>query len=109
MLSAFSEQPLVAQAFLQQFVATPEVMMALHEAGGRPSAMTSVNEQIEDPEVQAFGEAGVVGQPMPNIPEMSAVWSAWGSAMQLVGQQTATPEDALNDAQAQIEASIAGE
>lgn len=46
---------------------------------------------------------------MPNIPEMNSVWKAWGDAMELVSNQTQAPEEALTNAQAQIEAAIAGQ
>jgi maltose-binding protein MalE len=82
-------------------------MSAMQEAGGRGSAFTSVNEAIEDPELRAFAEAGAAGQPMPNIPEMSAIWSAWGSAMALIGQGQSTAAEALPTAQEQVEAALA--
>jgi maltose-binding protein MalE len=43
---------------------------------------------------------------MPNIPEMSAVWSSWGSAMTLISQGTQTPADALKAAAEQIRTAI---
>jgi maltose-binding protein MalE len=109
MVSAFSKQPLLAQTFLQQFVGTDETMMALYNEGGRPTAMTAVNANIEDPDQVKFAEAGVAGQPMPNIPAMSAVWASWGNAMALIGQQAETPEKAFTDAADQIRAAIAAE
>ncbi|MGL4651704.1 MAG: sugar ABC transporter substrate-binding protein [Caldilineaceae bacterium] len=110
LVSAFSKQPLLAQTFLQEYIATDDTMGAIYEAGLRPSAFTSVNEAIEDAEVKAFAEAGVVGQPMPNIPQMSAVWSSWGNAMQLISQQAGgTPEEIMTEAAEQIRTSIAAE
>jgi arabinogalactan oligomer / maltooligosaccharide transport system substrate-binding protein len=38
MVSAFSADPLLAQIFLTEFVATPEVMQALYDTGLRPPA-----------------------------------------------------------------------
>lgn len=108
MVSAFSTQPLLAQTFLQQFVGTEATMLALYEEGGRPTAMTAANAKIDDPDLKKFAEAGVAGQPMPNIPAMSAVWSSWGNAMALIGQQSETPEKALTDAADQIRKAIAG-
>ena len=108
MVSAFSEQPLLAQAFLTDFVATEEVQQALFEAGGRPSALLSVAEGIEDENLAALDEAGAVGKPMPAIPEMSAVWSAWGDAVTLAMQGEQTAEEAFTDAAANIRETIAG-
>jgi arabinogalactan oligomer / maltooligosaccharide transport system substrate-binding protein len=109
MISAFSDDLLLAQTFLQEFVATEETMQAIYEADPRPSAFLPVRDAIEDEDIAAFAEAGVNGLPMPAIPEMSAVWSAWGDAMQLVSQQTEDPETAFSNAAQQIRSAIAGE
>lgn len=106
MISAFSPNQLLAQTFLQEYLATPETMYALYEANLRPSAFIPANEQIEDEDLAAFAEVGSDGQPMPNIPEMSAVWSSWGDAMQLISQGTQTPEEALTNAAEQIRTAI---
>lgn len=108
MISAFSKQPLLAQTFLQEFVATEETMSALFETNLRPSAYRPANEGITDPDLAAFAAAGVVGQPMPNIPAMSAVWSSWGNAMALISQQQGgTPAEIMTEAADQIRATIA--
>lgn len=109
MVSAFSKDPQLAQIFLNEFVATDDVMLALYEGEPRPPAWMPILEEIEDPLLAAFGESAVNGIPMPAIPEMSAVWTAWGNAMQLVIQQQLDPADALTDAAEQIRAAIAGE
>lgn len=88
MVSAFSENPLLAQAFLTEWVASEEVQLALYEAGQRLPALLSAQEQIEDPYLSALAEAGAVGSPMPGIPAMSAVWTAWGDAVTLAMQDT---------------------
>jgi maltose-binding protein MalE len=85
-VSAFSEHPLLAQAFLTEFVASEEVQLALYEKGNRAPALLSAQEKIDDPYLAALAEAGAVGMPMPAIPAMSAVWSAWGDAITLAMQ-----------------------
>jgi arabinogalactan oligomer/maltooligosaccharide transport system substrate-binding protein len=109
MISAFSENQLLAQAFLTEYVATEETMQAVYDAGDRPSAFIPVLEKIEDPDVAAFGEAGANSVPMPAIPEMSAVWTAWGDAITLIFQQQSAPDEAFITAAEQIRATIAGE
>lgn len=109
MISAFSDDILLAQTFLQEFVATEEAMQAIYEADPRPSAFLPVRDAIDDPDIAAFAEAGANGLPMPAIPEMSAVWSAWGDAMQLVSQQGEDPDAAFQNAAEQIRSAIAGE
>jgi len=106
MINAFSEQQLLAEVFLTEFVATEEVMQQLFEAGGRPVALRSVFDAIEDPDIAAFAAAGEAGLPMPAIPAMSAVWTAWGNAEQFVITQEEEPETAFTNAAEQIRTSI---
>ncbi len=105
-INAFSEQQLLAEVFLTEFVATEEVMQQLFEAGGRPVALLSVFEAIDDPRIAAFAAAGETGLPMPAIPAMSAVWTAWGNAEQLVVTQEEEPEPAFTNAAEQIRTAI---
>lgn len=109
MVNALSENALLAQTFLTEFVATPETMQALQEAGNRPAAFKSVAEASEDPDLAAFGEAGANASLMPAIPEMGGVWGSWNDALVLIitGEQGA--EEALMTAGEQIRAVIGGE
>jgi maltose/maltodextrin transport system substrate-binding protein/arabinogalactan oligomer/maltooligosaccharide transport system substrate-binding protein len=109
MISAFSDDILLAQTFLQEFVATEETMQAIFDADPRPSAFIPVRDAITDEDIAAFAEAGANGLPMPAIPEMSAVWTSWGNAMQLVGQQAESAASAFQNAAEQIRTAIAGE
>ncbi|RME45784.1 MAG: maltose ABC transporter substrate-binding protein [Chloroflexi bacterium] len=108
MINAFSENKLLAEAFLTEFVATDEVMQAIFEADPRPSAWLPVREATEDPDLAAFAAAGKNGLPMPAIPEMSAVWGAWGDAITLIFQQAEDPVTAFKNAAEQVRAAIAG-
>jgi maltose-binding protein MalE len=109
MINPFSENQLLAQTFLQQFVATDETMKAFYDRDPRPSAYLPLAEVIEDEDIVAIIEAGSVGDPMPNIPEMNAIWQSWGDAMTLVSNQTQEPAEALANAQEQVEATLAGQ
>lgn len=106
MVSAFSEDPLLAQTFLTEFMATEEAMRALFEADPRPPAFMPVREAVEEEAIAAFAEAGRDGNPMPAIPEMSAVWSAWGDAITLIFQQAEEPEAAFENAAEQVRTAI---
>jgi maltose-binding protein MalE len=108
MVSAFSENTLLAQAFLTEFVASEDVMRQLYEAGDRPSAFLPVLETTADPDLAAFGEAGENAALMPAIPEMGAVWGSWNSAVVLVISGEDTPENAFATAAAQIREVLAG-
>jgi hypothetical protein len=108
MVNAFSENVLLAQTFLTEYVATEEFMQQIYETGLRPSAFKPVLATMSDPDLVAMGEAGANAIPMPNIPEMGSVWSAWnnGIALAVTGQQT--PEEAMTDAANQVRALIKG-
>ncbi len=66
-----------------------------------------MREATDDPDILAFAQAGANGLPMPAIPEMSAVWTAWGDAVVLVTQGTVTAEEAFTTAAEQIRTLIA--
>jgi arabinogalactan oligomer/maltooligosaccharide transport system substrate-binding protein len=108
MVSAFSDDPLLAQTFLMEFVATEETMQELYEVGLRASAFLPVLEATEDADLAAFGEAGRNGLPMPAIPEMSAVWTAWGDAETIIFQQQIPADEAFKNAAEQIRTLIEG-
>ncbi len=79
-VSAYSENALLANEFLVNYVATEDVQIALYESGGRVPALTSAAEALaDDPIVAGFTAAGEVGVPMPALPEMNAVWTFWGT------------------------------
>jgi len=101
-VNALSENVLLAQTFLTEFVATDAVMQDLLEAGNRPSAFKSVAEATDNADLAALGEAGADAMLMPAIPEMGSVWGAWSDGFVLIINGDATPEDALATAEAQI-------
>jgi hypothetical protein len=108
MINAFSENQLLAQAFLTEFVATDEVMTELYVAGDRPSAFLPTLEATVNEDLLAFGEAGTNAALMPAIPEMGAVWGPWNSAVQLTITGEDTPESAFTTAATQIRELVGG-
>ena len=110
MVSAFSEDPLLAQVFLSEYVATEEVMAEIVSGDPRPSAFAAVREgQQDDEALQGFIDAGANGQPMPAIPEMASVWSSWGDALTLIQQGQEEPDVAFQNAAEQIRTAIEGQ
>jgi maltose-binding protein MalE len=103
-ISAFSEQQLLAEAFLYDFVATDETMQAIFDASGRIPAWASVDFSA-DPTVDDFIAAGETAIPMPSIPEMGAVWSAAGNAYTLLSTGS-DPAETFETATEQIEIAI---
>jgi hypothetical protein len=108
MVNAFSENVLLAQTFLTEIVASQDFQQQIYEKGLRPSAFKSALEATDDPDLAAMGQSGVNAIPMPNIPEMGSVWSAWnnGITLALTGEQT--PEAAMTEAANQVRALIVG-
>jgi maltose/maltodextrin transport system substrate-binding protein/arabinogalactan oligomer/maltooligosaccharide transport system substrate-binding protein len=106
-INAQSENALLAQAFLTEFIATEETMLKLYDAGERPSAFLPVLEQTADPDLLAMGQAGAEATMMPAIPAMGSVWGSWNDAIVLVRDGKQDAESALADAGAKIRALIA--
>jgi len=107
-INAQSENVLLAQAFLTEFVATDEVMQKLYEAGKRPSAYIPVLDKTDDADLKAMAVAGENATMMPAIPEMGSVWGNWGDAISLVIQGKQEPEAALKSAGTKIRSLISG-
>ncbi|MFQ5419839.1 MAG: extracellular solute-binding protein [Anaerolineae bacterium] len=108
MVNALSENVLLAQAFLTEFVATDEVMTNLYLSNNRPSAFKNVLAATDDADLAAFGEAGAEAMLMPAIPEMGSVWGSWGDAFTLIIQGEQTADEALANGAQQIRDLIGG-
>ncbi len=108
MVAASAQNPLIAEAFLLDVMSGVDAQVALFEAGNRPPANAAAFAQVsDDPDIQGFGLSGAEGLPMPAIPAMNSVWSAWTDAYQLILTGTADPEQAFMDAATQIRNLIA--
>ncbi len=107
MISAFSENQILAEAFLFDYIATEEAMSSIYSSDPRPPAFLAVRDNLDDEIMNGFVAAGSEGLAMPAIPAMSSVWSAWGGAMELVRTGELTGEEAFTDAAEQIRTLIA--
>jgi arabinogalactan oligomer / maltooligosaccharide transport system substrate-binding protein len=67
-----------AKDMVVNYFSTPSAQTELAAAGGRAPANTKA--KATDPILAQFGAAGKGGVPMPNIPQMSSVWSDLGQA-----------------------------
>lgn len=106
--SAFSENPVIVQSFLLDFIARTETQLALYEADPRNPAMDSVLAELADNEVvQTFTLSGADGIPMPNIPAMNAVWGAGGDNILALRNGEVEPEAAMEAAAAQVREALA--
>jgi len=81
-LSSQSDNALLANDFLVNYIGTNDVQLALAAAGGRPPALTAAQAAAfaadESGLMEGFARVGADGVPMPNIPEMGEVWAFWG-------------------------------
>lgn len=110
MVSAFAEEPLLAQTFLLEVAATPEAQIALAELA-RPPALEAAYEQFvaERPVYEGFGESAEQGLPMPSVPEMASVFSAMTQAYVLIYQSGgAAPESQFQNAADQVRQTLQG-
>lgn len=121
MISAFSNNQILAEAFLTEFVASEDLEVTIENADGeemtgtpmellgrdRPSAFLPALEMASDPDFPAFDAAGAEALAMPAIPEMSSVWTAWGDALTLINQGSSTAGEAFENAAEQIRTLIA--
>jgi arabinogalactan oligomer / maltooligosaccharide transport system substrate-binding protein len=72
----------LAQEFVTNYLTQPDLQVALYQANPRPPALTAALQQVEatDPDIAKWFAAGQTGTPMPNIPQMAAVWDPMGKA-----------------------------
>jgi maltose-binding protein MalE len=107
MVSAFAPNKVLAQTFLTEYVATDETMQELWAADPRIPVWKNVDIG-DDADIAAFREAASFGDPMPAIPEMSSVWTAWTDAINLIFAQSQDPDSAIQDAATTIRGLISG-
>ena len=78
-VSAKAQNPIVANDFLTNYIATTDVQFAMYEAGKRTPALKSAAEKAASDTLTAgFAKVAQDAVPMPSIPEMAAVWTFWG-------------------------------
>ena len=81
MLNAYGKNKAAAANLAKALVSSP-AQVAFNKAGGRIPASISARVQLKtDPVVVGFGKSISAGTPMPNVPQMSAVWGPWSNAV----------------------------
>ncbi|WHP17421.1 extracellular solute-binding protein [Cellulomonas sp. ES6] len=107
-ISAKSENALLANEFVVNYLGTQDVQLALYEAGGRAPALSAAVDTIaDDPVVAGFAEVGKNGVPMPSIPAMDSVWSDWGATQVAIVNQQGDPGELWTQMCASIASKIA--
>lgn len=109
-VSSQSQNPLAANSFVVDYLGSEEVQLGLYELGGRAPALLSAFEVASaDPVIRAFGEVGAAGVPMPNIPQMGAVWNHWGvTQAAIITGAAVDPVAAWREMTSRIAADIGG-
>lgn len=107
MVSAYAENPIVANDFVLNYLGTEDVARSLYESGQRPPAYSTVFEEVSaDPVIAGFGEVGANGQPLPAIPAMNLVFADFGNAQRDILLGAGEPADILSSASQRIRESI---
>jgi arabinogalactan oligomer/maltooligosaccharide transport system substrate-binding protein len=93
-ISAKSENPVLANELVVNYLSTEAAQDALYEQGGRMPANAASAAKVDNPILKGFGEAGATGAPMPAIPAMSSVWAFWGATEAQIISGQAEPASA---------------
>jgi arabinogalactan oligomer/maltooligosaccharide transport system substrate-binding protein len=78
----------LAKAMVGNFLSTAAAQTPLASLNGRAPANLVAAGKLKDPIIKAFGAAGKIATPMPNVPEMAAVWGALGDAWKATSAST---------------------
>lgn len=107
-ISAKTQNALVANDFVTNFLGSTEVQLRLAEAGGRAPASTEAAGQVDDEIMKQFSEAAGTS-PMPSIPEMGSVWQFWGvTEVELMTGKSKDPATSWTTMVENIQQAIAG-
>lgn len=107
MMSAYSKNKAAASAFAKQ-ISAMDAQVAFNKAGGRiPVSLAARAKLKTDPVVVGFGKTISMGTPMPNVPQMGAVWGPWSNAIaQSVQKPNADYSNILDKAVQEINSNI---
>ncbi|PNY81498.1 maltose ABC transporter substrate-binding protein [Deinococcus koreensis] len=95
LVNAYSKNKAAAVQLARQMTSA-DAQVAFNQAGGRiPTSLAARARLKADAVVSGFGKAISAGTPMPNIPEMGAVWGPWGAATAQGVQKAGQPYDQL--------------
>ncbi|MCO4792874.1 MAG: maltose/maltodextrin ABC transporter substrate-binding protein MalE [Bacteriovoracaceae bacterium] len=98
----------LAKEFIEKYLMTKKGILTLYEEDPRgPSRMDAMEIlSKKDPLLRQFMESASNGIPMPNVPEMGAVWGAAGNALGLLTKGTLSPKEAMTQSVNQIKSSL---
>ncbi|XKE44772.1 maltose/maltodextrin ABC transporter substrate-binding protein MalE [Halomonas organivorans] len=108
MINAASPNDFLATEFIENYLLSEEGLRTFNGDGslGAVAHEAYQAELEQDPRIAATLQNAAIGEPMPNIPEMGAFWSAMEPALQNIGSGRQSPEEALEDAAERMRTSI---
>ncbi len=89
MITTASRQPVLAAEFIERWLLSAPGLQAMHDAVplGVPADLALLQRlRASDALVAGTQAAAVLGEPMPNIPEMARYWTAMNAAVQSITQ-----------------------
>ena len=98
----------LAKEFIEKYLVTYNGILTLYNEDPRGPSRKDVLEHLSksDQVLNAFMKSAENGIPMPNIPEMGAVWGSLADALQLTFMGQVLPKVALRTAVKQIKSKI---
>jgi len=108
-IASSSKSKEAAYDFLKYCTDVPSAKILAVEGRQTPSNKNVYNDATvgADPILKAFRQQVEAAVPMPNLPEMTMVWSPATTAMNKLTKKAATPKVAMDEAQKSVEADIA--
>ena len=99
----------LAKEFIENYLVSFEGIVSLYKNDPRGPSRSDAIAQLskDDPDLLNFMKSAENGIPMPNVPQMGAVWGSMGSALNLIVSGQSTPEEALKVARQQIYSAVA--
>ncbi|WP_168012416.1 maltose/maltodextrin ABC transporter substrate-binding protein MalE [Halomonas salinarum] len=108
MINSASPNDFLATEFLESYLLEEQGLRTFNGDGSLGAvAHKAYQQDLEsDPRIAATLANAELGEPMPNIPEMGAFWSAMGPAIENIGSGRQAPEPALDAAAERIRNAI---
>jgi arabinogalactan oligomer/maltooligosaccharide transport system substrate-binding protein len=99
-----------ARSLVSEFMASEKAQYQMSALNDRYPANKAAAARVSNGQLRAFGAAGVGGVPIPNIPQMNAVWTPLGAAWvaSTKGAGATPAAKAFAQAQAAVKKAVAG-
>jgi maltose/maltodextrin transport system substrate-binding protein len=97
MIRRSSQQKLLAKEFIETYLISKTAVQEIYKFDPRLPARIDVLAELaeKNQQVMTLKQSVESGIAMPNIPQMSLIWSAMGKAMSLCFEQNYSPTDAM--------------